>query len=355
MKICSPQLGLAPNSILGGEVYDREILKGLAKKGVKVEIILPADASYESNIKNWHITNIHFKHFPAILFNVLVIPYLFISYKRTNFDILRLHSPQFIGFGAVFFKLFFPSVKIVACYHQFRESEMYGLGKYFNNYWDFIITDSNFVKEKIVKKYKVMPSKIAAIHNGVPSYLKPQAQTRKQADKLTLLFMGLFIERKNPLILIKILKKMKDKKISLIFTGTGPLKEKIINEAKKSDLLHQITVFDPVFGKEKLELLSKADVFVHPSTDEGFPLAPLEAMAVAKPIIVARGWSAAEMITEGVNGFIVSSEKEWISAIKKLKNKEKRDQMGKHSYQKTKKEFQWDIAIKKHMEIFNKL
>ena len=39
MRICSPQLGLDPNSILGGEVFDREILLGLAKKGIKVEII----------------------------------------------------------------------------------------------------------------------------------------------------------------------------------------------------------------------------------------------------------------------------------------------------------------------------
>ncbi len=172
---------------------------------------------------------------------------------------------------------------------------------------------------------------------------------------MILLFMGLFIKRKNPLLLIKVIKKLKDKKTLLILIGKGPLKEKIINEAKKSDLLHQIKILDPVFGKEKLRLLSKADVFVHPAKDEGFPLAPLEAMAVAKPIIATHGWSAAEMVTDGVNGFIVSSEKEWISAIKKLKDKRNRDRMGKHSYQKIKKEFQWDIAVKKHIEIFNKL
>ena len=37
MRICSPQLGLNPNSILGGEVFDREILLGLAQKGIKLK------------------------------------------------------------------------------------------------------------------------------------------------------------------------------------------------------------------------------------------------------------------------------------------------------------------------------
>src|SRR3990167_3249711 len=41
MIVCSPQLGISPGSNLGGEVYDREILKGLDAIGVETLIILP--------------------------------------------------------------------------------------------------------------------------------------------------------------------------------------------------------------------------------------------------------------------------------------------------------------------------
>ena len=78
MVICSPQLGLNPKSILGGEVFDREILLGLAKKGIKIEIILPKNKPYDKNIKNWNITHLPISHFPAIFGNVLYLPYLFL-------------------------------------------------------------------------------------------------------------------------------------------------------------------------------------------------------------------------------------------------------------------------------------
>ena len=72
MIICSPQLGLTPNSILGGEVFDREILLGLAKRGIKVEIILPKGKPYDKKIKNWNVTCLPVSKFPAFFGNFLI-------------------------------------------------------------------------------------------------------------------------------------------------------------------------------------------------------------------------------------------------------------------------------------------
>lgn len=360
MKICSPQLGLAKNSILGGEVYDREILTGLSKKGVKIEILLPQNAKKEI-IKNFNIMYLPINHFPAFLFNLLVIPYLFYVYRKQKFTILRLHSPQYVGFGALIFKLFHRKVKLIACYHQFRESQMYGLGNYLNKYWDFIITDSEFVKNKIISTYDIPAERIQAIYNGVAHYLKPEKKSKylknkyKTRDKFILLFMGLFIERKNPILLINILKKIKDKNILLIFIGEGPLRRQIIISAKEAGVYDQIIVLKPLYGPEKVKLLNLADVFVHPALDEGFPLSPLEAMACAKPAILNNGWSSEEMITNGVNGFIANDLNEWVSAIKILKNAEVRSKIGRNAYLKVKKDFRWKTAVDKHFEIFANL
>lgn len=364
--ICSPQLGLSPNSVLGGEVYDREILLGLAKKNVKIDIILPKNLKIDKDVKNWFVTNLPIRRIPAILFNLIIIPYLFLVYKKTNFQILRLHSPQFIGLGALFFKIFAPRIKIIATYHQFREAKIFGLGRFLNHKWDHIICDSQFVKSKIIKEYKIDIKKVTAIHNGVPSYLKPKEKDGKLLkkynlkDKIVLLYMGLFIERKNPLFLLDLLSKITQRRsdLVLIFLGEGPLKPKIIRRAEKLKLSSRIRILDPMYGAKKAKIHNLADIFVHPALDEGFALAPLEAMACAKPIVMTKGYSAGEAVEDGTNGFLCYSNdtNHWSEKLNELINgKGLRERMGKASFEKVKKEFQWNMAAEKHLKILKEL
>jgi len=364
MRVCSPQLGLSPKSVLGGEVYDREILLGLAKRNVKIEIILPIGLDTDKNVKNWSITKIPIKRIPAPMFNFLVMPYLFLVYKRTKFEIIRLHSPQFIGLGALFFKFFVPKVKIIATYHQFRETKLFGLGKILNKYWDHIITDSQHVKAEIIKQFEVNEKKITSIHNGVPNYLKPQKKDQrlmkklKLENKVVLLFMGLFIKRKNPLFLLDILKLLKREDAVVLFWGKGPLKKEIIHRSQEVGTYNQIRIIDPVYGPEKNKIHNLADIFVHPALDEGFALAPLESMGCAKPLIMNFAHSATEVVENKVNGFLCEANnvKDWSHKINILiSNPKLRAKMGTASLQKVKREFRWSKAIEKHLDILRKI
>lgn len=363
MIICSPQLGLNPNSVLGGEVFDREILLGLAKKGVKIEIIIPKNKPYDKNIKNWNITHIPISHFPAIFGNILYLPYLLLIHKKTKFEVIRLHQPQFLGLAAIIFKLFHKNVKLVATYHQFRETNYLLFTKYLNNYWDHIICDSENVKNKIIATYNVKPDKITVVHNGVPIYLEPQKKDKKLVkkfgikNKTTLLFMGLFIERKNPLFLIDVVKRLveKNKNILLIFWGDGPLKTEMIRKIKIYKLEKHIKFQKPLFGVEKNKIHNLTDIFLHPALDEGFALAPLEAMACGKPIFMNNSHSAKEVINNGRNGFICKKNniKDWVTKINLLiNNKYLLTNMNTYSFKKSQKEFQWKNAISKNFEIF---
>lgn len=362
MRICSPQLGLSPKSVLGGEVFDREILLGLARKRIKIEIILPRGLIADKNIKNWHITRLPIRRIPAFLFNFLVIPYLFIIYNKSRFQILRLHSPKYIGLGALIFKLFNPKIKIVATYHQFPEANLYGFGRYLNKFWDYIITDSIYVKNKIIKQYKVDASKIDYVHNGVPKYLSPNYKDKSLLEKynlenkFVLLYMGLLESRKNPLFLLDVVKNCKRNisNITLIYWGVGPLKAKIEEKIKKLGLENNILFLSPKYGKTKMAIHNLADAFVHPSISEGFALAPLEAMACAKPIIISRGYSASEAVDNKINGFICKQNDltDWCDKIQKLYfNQAMRVKMGNESLLKVKNEFQWRFTIDKHIEI----
>lgn len=366
MRICSPQLGLAPSSILGGEVFDREILLGLAAKGLKIEIILPQNKHYDRNVKNWHITYLPVSHFPAILANLLIIPSLFYVYKKRKFAILRIHQPQFLGLGCLAFKIFNPQVKLVATYHQFRESNFWVFSKSVNNFWDHTICDSKNVENRLIKEYQIPAGKITVVHNGVPSYLKPAAKDPKLIKrlklegKIVLLFMGLFNWRKNPLFLLEVLSKLRKTRLNLvlIFWGKGPLESQIKTKARELGIINNIRIAKPLFGKDKNKIHNLADIFVHPSIDEGFALSPLEAMACGKPIVMTQGYSASEAVEDGINGFLChyNDTNHWSVKLSELiKSQSLRENMGKASFYKVKKEFQWGIAVKKHIDVFKKL
>ena len=366
MVICSPQLGLSPNSILGGEVFDREILLGLAKSGVKVEIILPQGKPHDQKIRNWHVTYLAISRFPAILGNLFYLPYLFKVYKKNPFQILRIHQPQFLGFAAIIFRIFNPKVKLLATYHQFGETKFFVFSKLINNFWDHIVTDSENARQSLIRKYKVNSKKITVTKNGIPKYLKPTPKDSKLKKKLALegkfvlLFMGLFIERKNPIFLLDVLRQVVEyaSNVTLIYWGDGPQKENIKRIAASYGILKNIRFQDPVYGPLKNKIHNLGDVFVHPSTDEGFALAPLEAMACAKPVIMNDLHSAKEAVENTRNGFLCRANDvaNWTNRILILyKNKHLRKKLSKYSYLKAKRDFNWDQSARVHYEVLEEL
>jgi glycosyltransferase involved in cell wall biosynthesis len=56
------------------------------------------------------------------------------------------------------------------------------------------------------------------------------------------------------------------------------------------------------------EVLSVMDVYLQPSRTEGFSNAILEAMAAGLPVVATRVGGNAEVIDDGINGFLVESE-----------------------------------------------
>jgi glycosyltransferase involved in cell wall biosynthesis len=56
---------------------------------------------------------------------------------------------------------------------------------------------------------------------------------------------------------------------------------------------------------DPLPVLQKADVFVHPSYEDGFGYAPMEALACGVPVVVTEDTGMKEYVREGINGFVV--------------------------------------------------
>lgn len=85
-----------------------------------------------------------------------------------------------------------------------------------------------------------------------------------------------------------------------------------------------------ISGKNKIELLNRADAYVLPSYNEGLPVSILESMSYHLPIISTNVGGIPEIVKDGVNGFIIEpGNKKMKKAIDNLLfNRELREKMG---------------------------
>jgi glycosyltransferase involved in cell wall biosynthesis len=87
--------------------------------------------------------------------------------------------------------------------------------------------------------------------------------------------------------------------------GDGPLRVELEEQARRLGL-------DATFHGDVPDLrdrLRELDLFVLPSRDENLPMALLEAMAAAVPVVATRVGGVPELIEDGVSGRVVSPER----------------------------------------------
>ncbi len=362
MKICSPQLGLNPNTYLGGEVYDYEIIKGLCKKGIKVDVLLPKNRKYEkhSNLKIIFLPITHI--IPPHIFNILALPYMLIMSKKNSYDILRLHNPYFLGIGGWIVKKIYPNKKIVTDVLLAEERlDLKIILKRTIHIYDHIFVLTNYLRKWLEKEYGFDHKKITVIYGGVSKDLYPANKDKdlikkyKLESKTVLLNIGLMSERKNVTFLVKLFMKLsvKYKNLVLILCGNGQLKTQLKEYVKKYNLEHKIYILDPVHGVSKTKMFNLADIFMFPTKNEGFGLVAAEAMACAKPVIASDNTSLPEVVDNAINGFLAKTNdlNDWYQKTEKLiLDRSLRNRMGLNARNKSEKIFSWESVNRRIVE-----
>lgn len=360
--ICSPQYGdLIEDPSVGGGVQDFETLRRLAQfQDTKIHILLARGRKASEKLT---LCKIHFFS-PAILaksylFNLIMLPKLWQVYRETNFSILRIHSPYFVGIGAWIFKKFHPRVQTAAVYHHIEKNPVFHIiDLLFINSWDIIFVPSENTKKELLQKYKVDSEKIVVIFNGIDESLAPQSKNQEFLKKLglpsndkILVFSGKVIPRKNVSFLAGALEALNKKYAllpTLLIAGPvdGDYKQELISKAATKNVEKQIVFLGQFPNAMKTDLYNSADLFVFPSLQEGFGLAPVEAMTCAKTVIASDRGALPEVI--GEYGFILPlSEELWADKIKELlENENLRNDIGKKAREHVLKNFSWDNNAK---------
>jgi alpha-maltose-1-phosphate synthase len=162
---------------------------------------------------------------------------------------------------------------------------------------DHIFVASSFTKKSLLD-VGVQPEKISVIPYGAPiEYFQPKRKT----DKLfRALFVGRVEPRKGVHYLLKAWQELQLSEAELLLVG--------INEFPKNWLSRYSDIFRYVPSVPHASLnqyYTAANVLVFPSLVEGFGLVLLEAMACGIPVITTTNTAGPDILTDGVEGFIV--------------------------------------------------
>lgn len=366
MRICSPELGLSPTSNSGGEVHDREVLAALARVGVEIEIFLPRGKPYTPT-PGCSVQRVFAKHiWPSYLFNLILPPYLFRIYRKRPFDLLRVHSPYFVGPAAVLFRRLFPRVPLVVTYHHVEpgNSVYDAIDRWLILEWDRIITVSEFTRQELLRRYHARPEKVIAIHNGVSAVLRPLPKDESLARRLgvkgkrVLLFLGGLKARKNLQFLLEAFAQLEAPNTVLLIAGSGRERASLKRRVRELGISDRVVFSGYVPEEEKVAFYNLADIFLLPSEREGFGMVATEAMACGVPVLVPRSLAFQEFVTDGVGGFLLPANDHaaWRDAMTKLLASESlRREIGERGRERVTQEFTWERAARKHLAVYEEV
>lgn len=173
------------------------------------------------------------------------------------------------------------------------------------------------------EKYGLRSSQLIFAPHAIDNYRFSQIDDEKRAfidnwkkeigipnQAITIIFVGKFEPKKNPLLLFKAFKIINNPNLHLLFVGNGILEEAMKLQANGSENIH----FLPFQNQSFMPLVYRlGDIFCLPSQGPGetWGLAINEAMACGLPILASDKCGASiDLISEGKNGFSFKSNDE---------------------------------------------
>ncbi|PIQ85368.1 MAG: hypothetical protein COV74_09215 [Candidatus Omnitrophica bacterium CG11_big_fil_rev_8_21_14_0_20_45_26] len=369
MKIALPHCGFSPESNSGGETYEREVLKHLAKLGVEFEIILAEGKPYPQGFPQFHIHRVPIrKGLRWYVSNFIWPHYLKKIESQIPFDLLRIHSLRYTGPGVLWFNKHAKRRYPVVCHHHHIDPDPlnYLIEKRVINASDLLITGSEFSKKQLIADFSIKSEKIKVVPYGVDESFKPMNRDRallKQfnlSHEKVLLFLGGFKKRKKIFFLIdvfdEVLKHVKYP-VKLVMAGSGPLKNSLTNYIQQKGLSERVILTGYIPEQEKTVFHNLADIFVFPSEMEGFGFSPAEASACAKPVILSNVGSLPEIVEDGKTGFVLENDVRAFSEkiLWLLSHPEESKRMGEAGLKRAKFLFQWEITAKKTLSVYEEV
>ena len=180
---------------------------------------------------------------------------------------------------------------------------------------DMIICQSKDMANDIIKNYNPPKNKIRIINNPISNSFTPkQGYPRNQIP--IFITVGSLVERKGHKRILNALSNY-NRPFKYFILGDGNIRNEVLAHAKELGVMNNIEHIP--FTREVSIYLQQANAFLQGSYVEGFPNALLESCAVGTPAIAFNAPGGInEIIENGINGYIIDNEKEFIEKLNLL-------------------------------------
>ena len=162
---------------------------------------------------------------------------------------------------------------------------------------DRIIAISEVTKRDIVSFFGIAPEKIDVVYQGcdenfkreVPEPMKRAVREKYALPEHYLLSVGSIEERKNLLLVVQAVARMKEPTDIVAVGRRTPYTTEVEKYAAQNGLAERLHILDRVEFAELPAFYGMADLFVYPSRFEGFGIPMIEAALCGVPTIGATG------------------------------------------------------------------
>lgn len=288
----------------GGFLYDSFLIRSLERRGHCVRIFSQNEGSFAGKILENSMTRYKF----LIDFN----PDLIIEDELNHPSLFLINRKLKSVIGS----------SSVAVVHHLRSDEKLNfflkpfirfIEYLFLNSCDAFIFNSNNTMWSAEKLLKKNLSANPVVYPGKDN-LPLKDRLNKNNDIINILFAGNLVPRKNPDLLLRVLKKISGKRWKLFICGAGNPQSPYYIKLKKTaaDLIKtgQIEFSGRVSDEKLSSMISESDLLIVPSDWEGFGIIYLEAMRGGAVPVASQSGGAGEIIDDRENGFLIPPEDE---------------------------------------------
>ena len=166
---------------------------------------------------------------------------------------------------------------------------------------DRLLVDSRFVARSLIAQ-GIAAERIATITPGLDlARFTPRCPDERQDGIFRVVCVGLVTPRKGQQVLLDAWRRLRLTHAELVLVGLPGRGASAVLRGFGGTFTHHRRIPNAALR----DLLIRAALFVAPSIEDGFGQAPVEAMGCGLPVVVTENVGMADLVTDGVDGFVV--------------------------------------------------
>ncbi|MBK8698722.1 MAG: glycosyltransferase family 4 protein [Saprospiraceae bacterium] len=342
------RIGLIANTAWNIFNFRLELIKGLMAEGYEVYCIAPEDG-YELEVKKYCTQFIPLKRLARKGTSITGDAMLFFEFlaliRKWKFDLLMCYTIKpniYATFAAGLYKV--PVLNTIT-----------GLG--------FSFLQQKLVHKVVVRlyRYALSLSSHVIFQNADDRDLFTKLSLVRESNSSIIRGSGIDVYKFSPAVVMELLQAFikvstENKMGQVILHIVGDTDPGNPSSVREEDLVayrnHPLIRFHG-YHDDVIPFIQQADVVILPSYREGIPRAILEAMSMARPVIVTDVPGCRDVVVHGVNGYLVGSgsTEELAAAIHKFGNlsASEKQNMGQQGRTFVLEKFSSEVVIKAYL------